>query len=66
LNLTLQSGEELVVTPEHPLFTAHNAMISSVEAQELMPGMHIATPRSLTPQNFSSMRETMEKKQSTK
>jgi replicative DNA helicase Mcm len=50
LNLTLQSGEELVVTPEHPLFTAHNAMISSVEAQELMPGMHIATPRSLTPQ----------------
>lgn len=49
LKIVLQSGESLVVTPDHPFFTPLACFITSVPAKELLPGTLVATPRKLTP-----------------
>ena len=45
LKVKTQSGNELVVTKDHPLFTTYNSFIYSIPAEALTIGTFIATPR---------------------
>ncbi len=44
IKITTQSGNEILVTKNHPLFTTTNGVIYSIVAENLKLGVHIATP----------------------
>lgn len=45
IKIVTQSGNELLVTKNHPLFCTQNALIHSIEAKDFKKGDFIATPR---------------------
>lgn len=47
LKITLRSGKELKVTPNHPLFMSVNGHVVAKQADEFTVGEYIATPRSI-------------------
>ncbi len=50
LEITTKSGKTITATPYHPLFTLNNGEIQALRADELRPGVSIATPRYLPAQ----------------
>ncbi|PJA21076.1 MAG: hypothetical protein COX62_03360, partial [Deltaproteobacteria bacterium CG_4_10_14_0_2_um_filter_43_8] len=51
LKIKTRAGKEIVATEYHPLFVHHQGEAKAVRVDELKPGVHIATPRSLPAQS---------------
>lgn len=49
IEVTLESGKQVKVTPEHPFFTADKNSLRAVFAEDLRKGEFIACPRKLSP-----------------
>ncbi|MBI2203406.1 MAG: hypothetical protein HYU41_06090, partial [Candidatus Rokubacteria bacterium] len=55
LKITTRAGREVVTTHYHPLFTLEGAALRILTAEELVPGVRIATPRALPVKDTPAM-----------
>jgi len=55
IKITYSNGRDLIVTPEHPIYTMHNGEIQTVDADKVIENMFVPGVRYLDNKNSSSL-----------